>query len=95
MMNQILLVGRIKEFVKVGTNCEIKINVSRNYKNENGEYEFDLIPVRAYDSISQNIAEYCREEDIIGIKGRIEIENDKIIIIAEKVTFLNSRKEEE
>ena len=49
------------------------------------------------DNISKNVCEYCKKNDVIGIKGRIESvkENDNynVRIIAEKVTFLSSSKD--
>lgn len=88
MLNQVVLVGRIK---MININ-ELVISVSRNFKNENGEYEDDDIKVYVAISIQNNINEYCKIGDIIGIKGRIERNNR---IVAEKVTFLSSKKESE
>ena len=56
-----------------------------------------------WNNIASNTAEYCKKGDIIGIKGRIEsrvIEENKINktilqVIAEKVTFLSSKKQDE
>ena len=103
MLNQIVIVGRLvrnpelreTEGGKKVTN--ITLAVPRSYKNINGEYETDYIPVILTDNISKNVCEYCKKNDVIGIKGRIESvkENDNynVRIIAEKVTFLSSGKE--
>lgn len=103
MLNQTVMVGRLTHDLKrelIDDNrevCQITISVPRNYKNENGEYETDYIPVIITDNISKNVCEYCKKNDVIGIKGRIESvkENDNynVRIIAEKVTFLSSGKE--
>ena len=43
--------------------------------------------------------EYCKKGDIIGVKGNIksEISNDirKMLLVAERVTFLSSKKADE
>lgn len=95
MLNQIVLVGRIKEFLKLDDDCRIKIAVQRHYKNKDGEYDVDLIPVFIEGTLAKNLMKYCKEEDVIGVKGRIESDEKTIFIIAEKVTFLSSKKEDE
>ena len=50
-----------------------------------------------FDYINKHTKEYCDKGDLLGIKGRIEsevVDNKKYtIIVAEKVTFLSSKKE--
>lgn len=59
MLNQIVLVGRlvqdpeIRELEKVGY---ITLAVSRNYKNRNGEYDTDFIPVTLFKGIAEKIS---------------------------------------
>lgn len=105
MLNQILLVGRlvqdaeIKELENEVKTSYITLAVSRSWKNADGIYETDFIPVRLYKGIAENTTEYCKKGDVIGVKGRIQTkqeENKNIIeIVAEKVTFLSNRKETE
>lgn len=95
MLNQFLLVGRIVKNIK---NNNVTIAITRNHKNENGEYETDFIDVIIKGSIAKTTAEYCKKGDIIGVKGSIQSNTSKhtrkIILIAEKVTFLSSKKED-
>lgn len=105
MLNQIVLVGRlvqdpeIKEQENGIKASYITLAVPRTYKNSDGIYETDFIPVKLYEGIAENTAEYCKKGDLIGIKGRMQTkqEEDKNIIeiVAERVTFLSSRKEKE
>lgn len=99
MLNQTVLVGRIvsdpeinetKNDKKVTT---IPLAVQRSYKNEEGEYATDFIPCVLLDCVAQNVVEYCKKGDLIGVKGRIQSSVDKIQVIAEKVTFLSSNKQ--
>lgn len=98
MLNQIVLVGRlvsdpeIKELEKVGY---ITLAVSRSYKNANGEYDTDFIPVILFKGIAENTKTYCKKGDMVSVRGKIECENGKINLIAEKISFLSSRKESE
>lgn len=91
MLNQVVLVGRIITI----ENNNVMINVPRNYKNEEGIYENDIFKINVIDNIFKNVKEYCMKGDLIGIRGRIESQENTIIIKAEKITFLNTRKEKE
>lgn len=96
MLNQIVLVGRLYEICIIDEDkSKLTIAVPRSYKNEEGEYDTDFINCILNGAISKNTLEYCKTGDVIGIKGRVESYKDKsIMIIAEKVTFLSSNKEE-
>ena len=105
MLNQIVLVGRLIDTPKIEKNeegiskCIITLAVTRCYKNVDGIYETDFIPCILWNGIANNVTDYCKKGDLVGIKGRLQTrqEEDKNIIeiIAEKVTFLSSKKENE
>lgn len=107
MLNQVFLVGRLVSDLEINETenktkeCNITLSVPRSYKNADGIYEYDFIPLRLYNEIATKVVEYCKKGDLLGIKGRVETkqeENKNIIeIIAEKITFLTnkSNKEEE
>lgn len=105
MLNQIVLVGRlvqdpeIKELENGVKTSYITLAVSRSYKNADGIYETDFMPCKVGYPMCDTVKEYCKKGDLLGIKGRVQTkqeENKNIIeIIAEKVTFLSSRKETE
>ena len=110
MLNQTVLVGRIvkdpevKELESGKSVTNLTLAIPRSYKNENGEYDTDFVDCTLWNSIAQNVCEYCHKGDLLGIKGRIqsrsyETENDGkknvVEVIAEKVTFLSSKKTEE
>lgn len=88
MLNQCVLVGRLKE-LKDNT---LTIAVSRPFKDKDGTYGIDIVKVEIFGTLLSNTKEYCQKGDIIGVKGRIGEHNK---IIAEKITFLSSRKEKE
>lgn len=101
MLNQIVLVGRLVSDPKINETendkkeCNITLAVPRNYKNVEGIYETDFIPVRLFEVVAENTTVYCKKGDMIGIKGRIQIKQEEskntIEIIAEKVAFLQRR----
>ena len=45
--------------------------------------------------MADNVKEYCKKGDIAGIKGRLQVREGKVEVVAEKVTFLSNRKENE
>lgn len=110
MLNQSMLVGRLTSDVEVRETetgkhiSTITLAVPRSYKNESGEYETDFIDIVLWNSIAEKTAEYCRKGDMLGIKCRIQTssyvaENGTTRkyteVVAEKVTFLSSKKTDE
>ena len=110
MLNQVVLVGRlvsdpeIKELEEGAKASNITLAVPRSFKNADGEYETDFIQFTLWDNIATNTCEYCKKGDIIGVKGRVQCETIekedetkeyKMELIAEKVTFLSSKKADE
>ena len=90
MLNKVDVVGRIYSM----ENSELVMAVPRSFKNENGEYDTDYIDVRLSKSINENVSTYCEKGDLVGVKGRLESGINKMQVIAEKVTFLSSRKKD-
>ena len=99
MLNRIILVGRLVdkpllEETENGKNiATIMLAVPRAFKNDNGEYETDFIPVSLVGQVACSVNEYCKKGDLVGIKGRVaRLSNtSEIQIIAEKVTFLSNK----
>ena len=94
------MVNKSEKGVKVAT---ISLAIPRSFKNMEGGYDTDFVDCVAFDNIAENTSEYCGKGDIVGVKGRIQsrtIEKDGITeylteIVAERVTFLSSKKGEE
>ena len=105
MLNQVVIAGRltsdpeINEVENGGKVTTITVAVPRSYKNAEGVYETDFIKCTLWNGIAETTAEYCKKGDVVGVKGRIQTTNvdDKIVmeVVAEKVSFLSSRKEED
>lgn len=98
MLNQFIIVGRIVKDLEKESNV-ITIAIPRHYKNKAGEYDTDFVDVAIDGTLAKTTIEYCKKGDIIGVKGSIksEISNDirKMILVAERVTFLSSKKADE
>lgn len=111
MLNQIVIVGRLTSNPEViksenggSDRSQITLAVPRSYKNADGAYDTDFVDCVLWGGAAENTAEYCKKGDVIGVKGRIQTntyetekgEKKKVTqIIAEKVSYLSSRKEKE
>ncbi len=86
MLNQAILVGRVKSLEENW----LVLAVARNVKNKAGDYETDDINVHLEGKLRDNTYEYVEKGDIVGIKGSLRVEDGKMEVYAEKVSFLSS-----
>ena len=66
------------------------------------KFNIFTVPCVLWKGVAENTVEYCRKGDLLGVKGHvqtrdIEVDEDvkrKLVeIVAEKVTFLSSKKQ--
>ncbi len=110
MLNQTVLVGRLvkdpelREAENGAKLTHITLAVPRSFKNVDGQYDTDFISCVLWRGIAENAVEYCHKGDLVGIKGRLQtrnIETEENIkkqiteLVAEKVTYLSSKKADE
>lgn len=110
MLNQTVIVGRLvrepelHETENGNKVTNITLAVPRSYKNINGEYDTDYISCVLWKGVAENTVEYVKKGDLLGIKGRIQSRNIELKdeskkqvmeVVAEKVTFLSSKKADE
>lgn len=102
MLNQVIIVGRLTCMPEVRTlpngkkETLITVAVPRSYKNADGTYDTDFIKCVLWNGIAETTTEYCKQGDIIGVKGRLQKEQrGNLRVIAEKVTFLSSKTNED
>lgn len=110
MLNQSVVVGRLVKDPELYETengnkvTNITLAVPRTYKNMNGEYDTDFINCVLWKGVAENTTLYCKKGDLLGIKGHIQsrmIELDEetrrqvVELVAEKVTYLSSKKADE
>ena len=105
MLNYINIVGRLvkkPELVNTENGKTVSIitlAVTRSFKNMDGVYDTDFIDCTCWDSVAINTNEYCNKGDVIAVKGRLQtrkVDNkNKLEVIAEKVTFLTTKANDE
>lgn len=108
-MNQVILVGRLTkdpEIIELEDGKKVTsmiLAVHRSFKNVDGVYETDFIRCVLWNNVASTTTEYCKVGDVLGVKGRLQTSsyedkdgNKKYVmdVMAEKVTFLSTRKNE-
>ena len=109
-MNNVMLVGRLANTPDLfdtengRKGAFITLAVARPYKNQEGKYETDFFDCTLWTGIAESTVEYCKKGDTIGVRGKLQsriIENDdgfkykKIEVVADRVSFISSKKEVE
>ena len=108
MHNLVYLIGRLVNDPELKTSennknyTTITLAVQRNFKNSDGIYETDFLKCILWNGIANNVNEYCKKGDLVGVKGRLQVrkyiedEETKYIteIIVDKISFLASKKQE-
>ena len=99
MLNQVIVLGRLRKVVDLGDKAVVTIANTRPYKNTEGEYKEDLIDFIIFGHIKESLVEYCRQGDIIAIHGRIQTRNEEVEkiteLVADKISFLSASKQED
>ena len=100
MLNQLVVIGRLvenpwSEKNDEQNNFKITLAVPKNYKNSNGQYDTDFITCVLNNNIGKTTSEYCKKGDLLGLKGHVETKDNCMLVIAEKVTFLSSKTNNE
>jgi len=109
MLNQVILVGRLvydPELRVLDDNRKvttITLAIQRGFKSaESGEYETDFLKCTLWSGIAENTVEFCKKGSTVGVKARLSQKNYEASdgtkfsypeIIAEKITFINTKKE--
>lgn len=86
MINHISLNGVLKnkdEFYPIRY-----IEVTRQYKSEDGIYHKDIVPLMMWTKNEKNALFSYRDGTFVAIDGRIEMFQDKVVVIVESIMYL-------
>ena len=109
MVNTVMLVGRLvnePEIIEKENGLKlskITIAVNRRFKGPDGVYHTDFIDCTLWNNFALNVNEYCTKGDLIGIRGRLQVDfleyegkkKKYVDVIAENITFLSNKKSDE
>lgn len=91
MHNMVYLIGRLSTDVNE-KDSKITLAVQSNIKNEEGIYETLFVDVLLYGQMLKNTLEYIKKGDLVGVKGRLTIKGNELKVVADKLSFLSSKK---
>ena len=106
MINRVVLVGRLTvdpelRYTPSGiASCKFRVAVNRTFKGQNGEQEADFISCVAWRKQAENLANFMKKGNLIGLEGRIQTgsyegqDGKKIYttdVVADSIQFLEPR----
>ncbi|QDQ03173.1 single-stranded DNA-binding protein [Lysinibacillus fusiformis] len=106
MINRTVLVGRLTKdpelcYTPNGiASCRFMVAVNRTFSNQQGEKEADFISCQAWRKQAENLANFMRKGNLIGVEGRIQTgsyegQNGQRVyttdVVADSVQFLEPR----
>ncbi|XMB85853.1 hypothetical protein RJG79_10650 [Mycoplasmatota bacterium WC44] len=99
MLNQIVVVGSVIDFINVNVKegrvkNKVRLEVKRAFNIENGVEEgVDYITFIVPDGIYENIKNHCTSGDTLGVKARISSPNldEEVELVLEKCTFIQNK----
>ena len=76
-MNIVLLMGRLVQDVEIiehpnAKYAKITLAVRREFKNSDGNYETDFLPVTLWEGLASTCSEYCKKGTLVSIKCRLQ-----------------------
>jgi hypothetical protein len=84
MLNQVVLVGRVKNVDKLAGIVSISIKRSKGMDS-------DLVPVSLNEELMTSVLSHLTKDATIGVKASLIIDNHILKIKAEKLSFINTR----
>lgn len=106
-MNIAVLIGNLTSDIEMRYTqtgkavANFTIAVNRPFKNAQGEYDADFIPIVVWDKLAENCANFLKKGSRVGVSGRIQVRtyDDKqgirryiTEIIANEVKFLDGKE---
>ncbi|OFI48846.1 single-stranded DNA-binding protein [Floricoccus tropicus] len=111
MINNVVIVGRLTKDIEIKqtasgqSNTSFTLAITRNFKNQNGEYDADFVQVVAWRQTAEFLARFgAKRGNLLGVTGRIQTRNyenqqgQRVYItevVADNVTFMESRSTRE
>lgn len=110
MLNRVVLVGRLTKnpdlrYTSSGIAvANFTIACNRPFKNQQGENEADFINCVVWKKAAENLANYMKKGNMVGVDGRIQTrsyegQDGKMVyvteVVAESIQFLESRNSQQ
>ena len=92
MINEVILVGKIKEIEEGAENQNLVLEVERPF-NDNDGRTWDVFTCKLWSAIFKKVLLSCKLGDLLAVKGRLITNEDKVFIMAENVVILNKSRD--
>lgn len=85
-LNRCLLLGRYRSITIIDDNISCLVIV---INDEDGDL---TIPIITSTDVAKKIINSCEEDSLVGIKGKIDADENGLIIKADKISFLGHKE---
>ena len=85
-LNRCLLLGRYRSITIIDDNISCLVIV---INDEDGDL---TIPIITSTDVAKKINNSCKEDSLVGIKGKIDADENGLIIKADKISFLGHKE---
>lgn len=93
MLNQVMLVGKINKYDAIDqSSINLSVAVQRFTTSGSKEIVVDIIPCLLTGNLSTTFTEYCQIGNTVGVRGKLQVENQVLYLLVDKITFLSSKK---
>ena len=75
-------------------NSLIKINDTVSYLNIYQHHEDVIITIIIFNKGVDHLKKSCEPGDLIGIKGHIDTDDNGLIIVTDKITFMHTKRDD-
>lgn len=87
-LNSLILVEKFHSLTKINDNISC-LTIYQSHENED-----IIIPVIIFNKGADNLKQCCEPEDFVGIKGHIDIDDNGLIIVTDRITFMHSKRDD-
>lgn len=87
-LNSLILVGKFNSLIKINN------NISCLTIHQNDENEEKIIPIIIFNKGADNLKRCCEPGNFVGIKGHIDIDDNDLIIVTDRITFMHSKRDD-
>ncbi|MBR0386073.1 MAG: single-stranded DNA-binding protein [Erysipelotrichaceae bacterium] len=95
MLNQVIMIGKVSSFPQRNEKdfvlASFTMEVERPYCEPDGSHRIDVFPVVLWRGVADVISEKHHLGEVVAVKGRLEMNNGIMEIIAERVSFITSQ----
>ena len=87
-LNSFILVCKFNSLIKINDTVSC-LNIYQHHEDEDV-----IIPVIIFNKCIDHLKKSCEPGDLIGIKGHIDTDDNGLIIVTDKITFMHTKRDD-